>query len=159
MVNFYSAFLSQDYRNAEQALQPTIQQAIEKSGRKKAKAEGKPMTEEVEAQIRKSYVSTIPRPPLSVLIDQIDHIAKIAASTMLDWARTSMAFPRPPRDSIPPPTCPRSRKRSWLAATARKTWTGFSVVIFFASSRRSKRFRSNFSQRRGHLSRRTTWTR
>jgi membrane dipeptidase len=77
MVNFYSAFLSQDYRNSEQALEPTIQQAIE-SASLRLKAEGKPMTEEVEAQIRKSYVSTIPRPPLSVLIDQIDHVAKIA---------------------------------------------------------------------------------
>lgn len=77
MVNFYSAFLSQDYRNAEQALEPTIRQAIEEAGNG-LNAEGKPMTEEVEAHIRKSYVSAIPRPPLKVLIDQIDHVAKIA---------------------------------------------------------------------------------
>jgi membrane dipeptidase len=77
MVNFYSAFLSQDYRNAEKALQPAIRRAIE-SASNELKARGKPMSEEVEAQIRKSYASTIPRPPLSVLIDQIDHVAKIA---------------------------------------------------------------------------------
>jgi membrane dipeptidase len=77
MVNFYSAFLSQDYRNAEQALEPAIHGAIEEA-RSKLRAEGKPMTEEIEDQITKSYVSKIPRPPLSVLIDQIDHVAKVA---------------------------------------------------------------------------------
>ena len=35
-------------------------------------------TEEMEAQITKGYLSKVPRPPLSVLIDQIDYIAKIA---------------------------------------------------------------------------------
>jgi membrane dipeptidase len=77
MVNFYSAFLSQDYRNAEQALRPAIRHAIE-DAESKLEAEGKPITEAIEAQITKGYLSKVPRPPLSVLIDQIDYIAKIA---------------------------------------------------------------------------------
>lgn len=77
MVNFYSAFLSQDYRNAQEKLEPAIQKGIEDE-RSTLKAEGKPMTEEIENQITKSYLSRIPRPPFNVLIDQIDHVAKVA---------------------------------------------------------------------------------
>lgn len=77
MVNFYSGFLSQDYFNAEQAKEPEIKKAIE-AAKEKLKAESKPMTEAVEEQITRSYLAQIPRPPLSLLIDHIDHIAKIA---------------------------------------------------------------------------------
>lgn len=77
MVNFYSGFLSQDYFNAEQAKEPEIKKAIEEA-KEKLKAEGKPMTEGIEEQITRSYLAQVPRPPLSLLIDHIDHIAKIA---------------------------------------------------------------------------------
>lgn len=77
MVNFYSAFLSQDYRDAQQALEPTIKKAIEEE-RAKLKAEGKGMTEATEDRVTTHYVSQIPRPPLSILIDHIDHVAKVA---------------------------------------------------------------------------------
>ena len=76
MVNFCSAFLCQDYRNADRALEPAIRKAIE-DARTEFDAEGKVMTYEVETQITRSFVSKLPRPPLSALIDQIDHIAKI----------------------------------------------------------------------------------
>jgi membrane dipeptidase len=77
MVNFYSAFLSEDYRKAEAAQQPAIDQAVAQATAK-LKAEGKPVPNELAEQIAKSYTAKIPRPPLSILIDHIDHIAKIA---------------------------------------------------------------------------------
>jgi membrane dipeptidase len=77
MVNFYSSFLSNEYRLAVKAQQPAIDQAVAEA-KAKLQAEGKPVPNELAEQIGKSYTAKIPRPPLSVLIDHIDHIAKIA---------------------------------------------------------------------------------
>jgi membrane dipeptidase len=77
MVNFYSSFLSEDYRKATKAQQPAIDQAVAEETAK-LKAEGKPIPNELAEQIAKTYMAKIPRPPFSVLIDHIDHIAKIA---------------------------------------------------------------------------------
>jgi len=77
MVNFYSSFLSDDYRKAAQAMQPAINQAVA-DAKAKLQAEGKPVPNELTEEIGKSYTAKIPRPPLSVLIDHIDHVAKIA---------------------------------------------------------------------------------
>jgi membrane dipeptidase len=77
MVNFYSSFLSEDYRKAVKAQQPAIDQAVAEATAK-LKAEGKPVPNEMAEQISKSYTAKIPRPPFSILIDHIDHIAKIA---------------------------------------------------------------------------------
>jgi membrane dipeptidase len=77
MVNFYSAFLSQDYRNATLAQRTEID-AAEDALRKQAALEGRIVSApEIEALIR-SYADRIPRPPFSLLIDHIDHIARVA---------------------------------------------------------------------------------
>jgi len=83
-VNFYSAFLSQDYRNAQKAMQPEVDKAVAEL-KATAKAEGRDKTPEGRAalqdeidKLQRSYADRIPRPPLSVLIDHIDHIAKVA---------------------------------------------------------------------------------
>jgi membrane dipeptidase len=77
MVNYYSSFLSEEYRLAAKAQQPAIDQAVAEA-KAKLKAEGKPVPNELEEQISKSYMAKIPRPPFSVIIDHIDHVAKIA---------------------------------------------------------------------------------
>ena len=76
-VNFYSAFVSQAYRNAQQAMQPEVDKA-EQELKDKAKAEGKEVNYEDLSKIERQYADRIPRPPLSMLIEQIDHIAKVA---------------------------------------------------------------------------------
>jgi membrane dipeptidase len=77
MVNFYSAFLSQTYRNALKQMQPEIEKAVADAAAQ-AKADERPFRYEDETRIRRSYMDRIPRPPLSLLIDHIDHIAKVA---------------------------------------------------------------------------------
>jgi membrane dipeptidase len=77
MVNFYSAFLSPAYRDAQKKMQPEIDRAATDAAAKAA-AEGRPFTYEDEAKIRKSLMDRIPRPSFSLLIDHIDHIAKVA---------------------------------------------------------------------------------
>jgi membrane dipeptidase len=83
-VNFYSGFVSQAYRDAQKAMQPEVDKAVDelKAG---AKADGSDQTPEGRAalqdkidKLQRSYADKIPRPPLSALIDQIDHIAKVA---------------------------------------------------------------------------------
>ena len=76
-VNFYSAFVSQAYRNAQQAMQPEVDKAVQEL-KDKAKAEGKEVNYEDISNLERQYADKIPRPPLSMLIDQIDHIAKVA---------------------------------------------------------------------------------
>jgi membrane dipeptidase len=76
-VNFFSGFLSQPFRDALKAIEPEVNKAV-KEMQDKAKAEGKEVTPDDIFKVRSSYAARIPRPPLSVLIDHIDHIAKVA---------------------------------------------------------------------------------
>lgn len=76
-VNFYSAFISQKYRDAQKAMQPEIDKQVQ-AYKDKMKAEGKePIYDDID-KVEKAEEDRIPRPPLSDLIDHIDHIAKVA---------------------------------------------------------------------------------
>jgi membrane dipeptidase len=77
MVNFYSAFISQDFYNAYKAQAPEREKAIT-AAKDALKAAGKPLTSDVSGPIEREWAAQIPRPPLSALIDHIDHIAKVA---------------------------------------------------------------------------------
>jgi membrane dipeptidase len=76
-VNFYSAFISQAYLDAQRAQQPDVDKAIQ-ALKDKAKAEGKPVPYAKIDKLSRQFGDRIPRPPLSALIDHIDHIAKVA---------------------------------------------------------------------------------
>jgi membrane dipeptidase len=76
-VNFYSGFLSQAYRDAQKALEPEMNKAVQ-ALKDKAIAEGKPVPYDEIEKLQRQYGDRIPRPPFSVLIDHIDHIAKVA---------------------------------------------------------------------------------
>ncbi len=75
-VNFFSGFLSQAYRDALKAQQPLAQKAIDEL-KAKAKAEGKEVPYPEIDKIEHEYADRIARPPFSILIDHIDHIAKV----------------------------------------------------------------------------------
>ena len=76
-VNYYSAFVSQAYRDAQKAQKPEVDRAVQ-ALKDKYKAEGKEAPEDEISKLQRQYADRIPRPPLSMLIDQIDHIAKVA---------------------------------------------------------------------------------
>jgi membrane dipeptidase len=76
-VNFYSAFISQAYRNAQKAQKPEVDKAVQ-ALKDKYKAEGKEAPQSEIDKLDRQFGDRIPRPPLSDLIDQIDHIAKVA---------------------------------------------------------------------------------
>jgi len=76
-VNFFNGFLSQSWLNAQKAIKPEADKAVQ-ALKDKAKAEGKPVPYDEIDKLQRQYADRIPRPPLSVLIDHIDHIAKVA---------------------------------------------------------------------------------
>ena len=76
-VNFFSGFVSQGYWDAMKALKPEVDRA-DADAKEKAKAEGREFTYVEKDKIRRAYMEKIPRPPLSMLIDHIDHIAQVA---------------------------------------------------------------------------------
>ena len=76
-VNFYSGFLSQAYRDASKAQQSEVNKALQDL-KDKYKAEGKEAPPAEIQKLQRQFADRIPRPPLSMLIDHIDHIAKVA---------------------------------------------------------------------------------
>jgi membrane dipeptidase len=76
-VNFFAGFLDQNYWNAVQAQQKE-QEAATRAYLKKLKVEGKQITFADEDRITREWMAKFPRPPFTVLIDHIDHIAKVA---------------------------------------------------------------------------------
>jgi membrane dipeptidase len=76
-VNYFSGFVSQAYRDAMKAQAAEVDKAVA-DAKAKAVAEGREFTYSEEDKIQRSFMDRIPRPPLSMLIDHIDHIAKVA---------------------------------------------------------------------------------
>jgi membrane dipeptidase len=76
-VNYYSAFISQAYRDASTAQEPEVKKATDEL-KARYKAEGKQVTYGDLEKLQREYADRITRPPLSALIDHIDHIAKVA---------------------------------------------------------------------------------
>ncbi len=78
-VNFYSGFLSPQYRDAQKALEPEAEGQIQ-ALKDQAQAAHREPTPAAIAKIRRRLANRIPPPPLPVLIDHIDHIARVAGA-------------------------------------------------------------------------------
>jgi membrane dipeptidase len=76
-VNFFSAFDDAKYLEASQAQAKERDAAVEVALAKK-RASGQAITYLDEDMVEEEWLARIPRPPFSSLIDQIDHIAKVA---------------------------------------------------------------------------------
>jgi len=80
MVNFYSAFIDENYRRVSSDPEKIKQRDAEVEVYKKAHPhpDGSPVTYDETTAIEKKWAAQFPRPPLKSLIDHIDHVAKIA---------------------------------------------------------------------------------
>jgi len=76
-VNFYSGFLDENYRKASEEIRKEAGEAVD-AYIQRQKTEGKPVPYTEIDRIEREWAAKIPRPPLSSLIDNIDHIAKVA---------------------------------------------------------------------------------
>src|ERR1051326_2167550 len=80
MVNFYSAFIDENYRKVSSDPEKIKQRDAEVEAHKKSQPQpdGSPVTDGETAGLEKKWGAQFPRPPLKSLIDHIDHIAKVA---------------------------------------------------------------------------------
>lgn len=80
MVNFYSAFIDENYLKASSDPEKVKQREDAVAAYKKTHAhpDGSPVTYDETAPIEKKWAAQFPRPPLKSLIDHIDHVAKVA---------------------------------------------------------------------------------
>ena len=76
-VNFYNAFIDENYRQAAEAQKKDRDAAVAEYVAQR-KAAGQPVTYLNQDRIEREWAAKIPRPPLKSLIDNIDHIAKVA---------------------------------------------------------------------------------
>jgi membrane dipeptidase len=76
-VNFYNAFIDEDYRKAAEAQAKDRDAAVKAYG-DQMKASGKTVTYLDNDRIEREWAARIPRPPFKSLMDHIDHIAKVA---------------------------------------------------------------------------------
>lgn len=80
MVNFYSAFIDENYLKASSDPAKVKQRddAVEAYKKAHAHPDGSPVTYDETVAIEKKWAAQFPRPPLKSLIDHIDHVAKVA---------------------------------------------------------------------------------
>jgi len=76
-VNFYNAFIDDNYRKAAEAQKKDRDAAVDVF-QEQMKAAGKTVTYIDNDRIEREWSAKIPRPPFKSLIDHIDHIAKVA---------------------------------------------------------------------------------
>jgi membrane dipeptidase len=76
-VNFYDAFIDENYRKAADVQKKDADTAVE-ARIAELKSAGKPVTYLDKDRIGREWAAKIPRPPLKSLVDHIDHIAKVA---------------------------------------------------------------------------------
>jgi membrane dipeptidase len=77
MVNFYSGFVDENYRQAYQAQKPARDKAVQEY-KDQMRAQGQDADTPGHTDVEKQWADKLPRPPFESLIDQIDHIAKVA---------------------------------------------------------------------------------
>jgi membrane dipeptidase len=76
-VNFFNAFIDENFRKAEEAQRPD-QEAARQKYTAQMKSQGKEVNYIELDRIEREWMAKIPRPPLKSLIDHIDRIAKVA---------------------------------------------------------------------------------
>jgi membrane dipeptidase len=132
-ANFFSAFVSEDWRRAWMAQQPE-RHAAEKAAEDKAKAEGKPWVYSQEEAMDHEFAAKIPRPPLNALIDHIDHMVKIAGIDHVGIGSDFDGIPSAPEgiDSAAdlPKITAELKKRGYSDADCRKIMSGNLLRVF-----------------------------
>jgi membrane dipeptidase len=76
MVNFFAAFLSDEWRAGWNAQKPEMLAALD-AARAGLAEQGKPMTFFTELEVEREYARRIPPAPFSVLVDHFDHLLRL----------------------------------------------------------------------------------
>jgi membrane dipeptidase len=77
MVNFYAAFIDENYRQALETIRPERRKANQRL-EDEYKLKGEPVPFHASNAIDREFAAKVQRPPLSSLIDHFDHIIRVA---------------------------------------------------------------------------------
>ncbi|HEX6494125.1 MAG TPA: dipeptidase [Acidobacteriaceae bacterium] len=149
-ANFFSAFISEKWRQAWTAQQPE-REAAEKAAEDKAKSEGKPWVYAQEEAMDKEFAAKIPRPPLSDLIDHIDHMVKVAGIDHVGIGSDFDGIPSAPEgiDSAAdlPKITAALKQRGYTEADCRKIMGGNLLRVFAQVEKVSRQLQAEEKQR------------
>jgi membrane dipeptidase len=144
-ANFFSAFVSEDWRKAWEAQKPE-RDAAEKAAEDKAKAEGKTWTYAQEEAMDKEFAAKIPRPPFRDLIDHIDHMVKVAGIDHVGIGSDFDGIPSAPEgiDSAAdlPKITAALKERGYSDADCRKIMGGNLLRVFAQVEKVSKQLQA-----------------
>jgi membrane dipeptidase len=145
-VNFYNAFIDENYRNAAEAQAKDRDDAV-KANAERQKASGKTITYLDNDRIEREWAAKIQRPPLSALIDHIDHIAKVAGIDHVglgsDFDGVSGATPQGIDSAADLPKITQALlDRGYNAADIRKILGGNLLRVFREAEKVSKQMQS-----------------
>jgi membrane dipeptidase len=141
-VNFYNAFIDEDYRKAAEAQSKESDAAV-KAFNDQMKAAGKTVTYLDNDRIEREWAAKLARPPLKSLIDHIDHIAKVAGVDHVglgsDFDGVSGAMPQGMDSAADLPKITQSLlDRGYSADDIRKILGGNLMRVFREAERVSK---------------------
>jgi membrane dipeptidase len=149
-ANFFSAFISEDFRKAWTAQKPE-REAAEKAAEEKAKTEGKPWVYGQEEAMDHEFAAKIPRPPLSALIDHIDHMVKTAGIDHVGIGSDFDGIPSAPEgiDSAAdlPKITAELKKRGYTEIDCRKIMGGNLLRVFSEVEKVSKQLQAEEKER------------
>jgi membrane dipeptidase len=77
MVNFYAAFIDENYRQAWATQKPALI-AAHKALAAEYAAKGQPIPYNISNRLDREFAARVPRPPFESLIDHFDHIIRVA---------------------------------------------------------------------------------
>jgi membrane dipeptidase len=150
-VNFYNAFIDENYRKAAEA-QSKDRKAAVKADREKRAAAGETPTYLDADRIEREWANRIPRPPLKSLIDHIDHIAKVAGVDHVglgsDFDGVSGQTPEGIDSAADLPKITQALlDRGYAADDIRKILGGNLLRVFREAERVSREMQSNSAQK------------
>jgi membrane dipeptidase len=141
MVNFYSAFVDESFRQQYEAMAKEREAALKEVEEKYKDADPATRFREND-KASKEWAAKVPRPPLNSLIDHIDHVAKVAGIDHVGLGSDFDGIPSSPQgmDSAAdlPKITQELMKRGYTAAQMRKI-LGENFMRVFADVERVSR--------------------
>jgi membrane dipeptidase len=149
MVNYYSAFVDENWRKAYEAQAKERNAAVDAVEEKYKDAD--PVTRYRETdKVGKEWAAKIPRPPFEDIIDHIDHVAKVAGIDHIGLGSDFDGTPSMPEGMDSAADLPKITegllKRGYTAAQIRKILGGNLMRVFRQVEQLSKQLRAQRRQ-------------
>jgi membrane dipeptidase len=156
MVNYYSAFVDENWRKAYEAQAKERNAAVDAAEQKYKDADAVTRYRETD-KVAKAWAAKIPRPPFDDILDHIDHVAKVAGIDHVGLGSDFDGTPSMPEGLDSAADLPKITegllKRGYTAAQIRKILGGNLMRVFRQVEQVSRTMRTQKSQQRPSLAR------